>query len=215
VLAVLASHHDVSAGLFAERQGAAILTPRDLSSSGWRLDLSRPEEAMTVICGRRIPLAQIDRVVVRLSHVDELDLGHISGPDRVFVAAEMQSFLVTLLTALGDRVLNRPSPACLFGPLWRAPQWLALAERLGIPAEAGGGQQGAAQLVTVLRGDCVGTWPQEVASHARRLAEAAGVQLLRACFSGSGGSPRLVGLDLWPDLESPLVGEAIASWFRD
>jgi hypothetical protein len=214
VLAVLASRYDAVARSFAERQGAVLLTPRDLSTAGWRIEPGRPERSVAVLWGRQVTAAEMGRVVVRLSHVDEAELVHIRKADRAFVAAEMQSFLVTWLTMLGKRILNLPSPAQLLGPIWRVPRWSALAEEIGISAQTGPPPANGFQAITVLGGECVGTWPQRLAAQAGRMAAAAGLGLSRAWFVEVEGATRLVGFDLWPDLESPEVEAAIAAWQR-
>lgn len=214
MLAVLASRNDAVARAFANRQGAALITPRDLSTAGWQIDPGRPEQSVAVLCGRQVTAPEIGRVVVRLSHVDEAEIGHIREPDRAFVAAEMQSFLVTWLTILGSRVLNPPSPAHLLGPIWRAPRWFALAEELGIRVQTRLPRFDVMRPVTVLGSECVGTWPERRAAEARRLAGAAGLTLSRAWFSEEEGETSLVGFDLWPDLESPDVEAAIGEWQR-
>jgi hypothetical protein len=48
--------------------------------------------------------------------------------------------------------------------------------------------------------------------HARRLAAAAGVDLLTVYLSGSESGARLLGAELWADIASPDIADAILDY---
>src|SRR5262245_59736765 len=133
VIVVVASRTDAPARNFVRRyaaQGVYLLTPADLSHCGWSYRVGHIEASMAVIGGQRMAARDLRGVVTRLPAVSEDDLEHIAAPDRAYVAAEMQAFLFSWLTALRCPVLNRPAPSCLAGPAWRPAQWSRAAARL-------------------------------------------------------------------------------------
>ncbi|MGH2356006.1 MAG: hypothetical protein ACRDJN_30740, partial [Chloroflexota bacterium] len=195
-----------------------------------------------VIGGRRVTVDQIDGVLTRLPSVFPDELTHIVPADRTYVAAEMRAFLIAWLSTLPCPVLNRPSPGCLAGPAWSPEQWVRAATRLGIPARpfhrhavpggipsaghAPGDASGASDgdirppevvtvtTVTIVGRRCLGTTERRLAAAARRLARAAGADLLSAHFDGPGSAARFLSADPWPDVSAPAVADAVARYFR-
>lgn len=225
MLVLFASPRDPTARALAERwarHDAAVLTSRDLSRPGWRHDPDRPEAGRAVIAGRGVEAGAIAGVLVRWPAVFEQELAHIEPSDRCYVAAEMTAFLRSWLTRLPCPVVNRPTATSLIGPSWRPEQWVHAAARLGIPARpvrrrvvpAGAGTGPAVEAaphatVTVAGDRCFGDVHPALASHARRLAAAAGVTLLAVHFGGGDRDAPLLSADLLPDLTDDGVIDAV------
>jgi hypothetical protein len=161
MLIILAGEQDEVARDLAGRWSSSdshLITPKDLSQSGWRhrlgsrtvgfwsaglrhapkerLDEPQAEfqdENIAVVGGRTVSARRIDGVLTRLPCVFEQELAHIVPVDRAYVSAEMTAFLLSWLSELDCPILNRPTPTCLSGPGWRQEQWLHFAARLGIP----------------------------------------------------------------------------------
>jgi hypothetical protein len=136
VLLILTSPGDVEAYALAaawSSSQAAVVTWSDLSCPGWRYSSQSAHAGACSVGGRVLPAADIDAILTRAATVDPLDLAEIAAHDRDYVAAEMHAFLVAWLTALGARVVNRPTPRSLLGPYWPPEVWIHLAARLGIP----------------------------------------------------------------------------------
>jgi hypothetical protein len=228
VIVILARQEDASARLLAARwsaQGALLLSPKDLSTSGWQYNPLAPEANAAVISRRSICCSEITGVLTRLSWVFQDELMHIAPIDRAYVASEMNAFLLALLHGLTCPLLNRPTPMCLAGPGWRKEQWVNCAARLGIPvhpvrreARLSDGlstedPQSSCQTVTVVGDRCFGTVDETLANCARRLAAAAGVDLLAVHFGVVNGESRLFNADFLPDINSTDVADAILNYF--
>ena len=239
MLVVVASRHDEVARVFAERHatdGVALLTPADLSRPGWRLSLGAGGwelDGTAVIAGRLVRSAEVSAVLTRLPRVPAAELTPIVPADRRYVAAETTAFLLAWLSALPCPVLNRPTPACLAGPNWWPERWVHLATRLGVPTRAArcgstnatrdageGAEEGYPDparpridsplvTVTVVGRRCLGPAVDRLAASARRLAAAAGADLLAVHFDGAEPDSRFVAADLWLDVSSPVVAEAV------
>jgi hypothetical protein len=223
MLVIVASRFDTAAQALADGWPgpAGVLTPADLSVTGWRY-VTGAEDNTTMIGGRLVAAAEIDGVVTRLPAVLESELGAIVAGDRGYVAAEMTAWLAAWLWELPCPVLNRPSPCYLMGPAWTREQWLLEARRLGIPTvtarrstDMGGGGRGAGEgppvgaMVTVAGGRPIGAGGDTLAEAAAALAEAAGVELLRAWFTSDDEDARFVDADYYVDLEHPDVRAAV------
>ncbi|MEH1940126.1 MAG: hypothetical protein V7L01_07915 [Nostoc sp.] len=166
-------------------------------------------------------LDRITGVLTRLPSIFEQELWHIVPEDRGYVATEMNAFLIAWLSSLKCPVLNRPTPTYLLGPAWRPEQWVYAAAQLGIPVRpvrrhSSMSANVCSQVpkkplvtVTVVGDRCLGDVEKTLASHARRLADAAQVDLLTVHFSSSESSAELLGADLWTDISTPDVGDAI------
>jgi hypothetical protein len=223
---IVASERDGAARVLAERgaaRGAVLVTSRDLSAAGWRDGLGRGTRGAAVVNGRAVSARRVAGVLTRLAAVDERELTHIAPADRGYVAHEMTAFLASWLSGLSCPVLNRPSPACLAGPPWRRERWIHEAARLHIavrpvrravtpgaiepPAAAGAGGT-----VTIVGERCFGPVDPTLARAARRLARAAGVDLAAVHFTSARRGARLLGADVWPDVASPEIGEAVLDY---
>jgi hypothetical protein len=230
MIVIVANQGDESARLLAARwseYGALLLSPRDLSTSGWLYNPIATEANAAVIGRRLICSSEITGVLTRLPWVSQYELTHIVPDDRAYVASEMNAFLLALLDGLACPLLNRPTPACLSGPGWRNEQWVHCAARLRIPVcpvrrqtgrleglpPAGSGS--ASKIVTVVGHRCFGDAGATLADRARQLAAAAGVDLLAVHFQDVNGEFRLLNADFWPDINSADVADAIFDYFRE
>src|SRR5262245_16897186 len=159
-------------------------TIADLSTSGWRSVVGRPELATAAIDGRVLGAGQIAGVWCRLTTITPQDLTHLHAEDREFAAGEMHAFLRAWLSQLGERVCNQPNSTSLAGPAWLPMRWRWLAARSGIPAVAAASAAGQGEAVTVLVAghQVLGTRDASVIRHALRLARAVRSTLLAARF---------------------------------
>jgi hypothetical protein len=198
---------------------AMVLTPRDLSVSGWRQYTPAERPSVAVIAGRKIPIREILGVITCLPRVTELELLHIAADDRGYVAAEMTAFLLAWLTALPCPVMNRPSPMSLVGPFWRREQWAAFAARAGLPVSpisrqvslehVGGSGIPSTVPVTVVGSRVAGNAHRRVLDGVRRLAGAAGVEILTVEVSEAGQAGAFVSAEPAPDLSRNQTADQI------
>lgn len=217
VLLVLASEWDQqTVGLVQALPLARLLTPADLSCSGWVYRSSRPEAATIVVGGEQLPNAEITGVFIRLPQVMPHELLHIVPADRGYVAAEMQAFLVAWLTALRCPVVNRPSPQCLAGPAFGRERWVYQAAALGIPVVSMIRESGnrepvltPGEVITVVGETVLGAANEAMRLHARRLATSAGVTALAVTFQDGA----FHSASLWIDIGDEAVVEALAAYF--
>jgi hypothetical protein len=224
----------------AHGHSVSLLTPEDLSVVGWRHYLSsihvgdRGDEgestisstssSSAVVGGVAVALDQITGVLTRLPSIFEQELLHIVPEDRAYIATEMNAFLIAWLSSLKCPVLNRPTPTYLLGPAWRPEQWVYAAAQLGIPVRPVRRQSSmsanacspvvekSSVKVTVVGDRCLGEVEQTLASYARRIADAAQVDLLTVHFSSSESPAEFLGADLWTDISAPDVGDAILEY---
>jgi hypothetical protein len=159
--------------------------------------------------------------------VFEWEPTRVAPADRPYVAAEMTAFLRSWLARLECPVLNPPTANCLSGPGWRREQAVYVAAGFGIPVQpvewhvepSADTQHHEPELsgvtVTVVGDGCVGSPDRTLATQARRLADAGGVDLLAVRFEETEAGLRLCGADPWPDVSSPEVADAILAYFRD
>lgn len=229
-LLVLASAFDEQARALVEcwgTHGARLLTPADLASPGWSYRVGRDDDTCLVAGGDRIPVRDVAGILVRLSAVSPLELVQIEPGDRAYVAAEMHAFLLAWLTDAPCPVLNRPSATCLSGPWWRAERWAWEAGRLGIPSRpvcravtldaavpTPDATDHPAVSVVVVGGEWVGEVDPVLGMQARRLAAAAGADLLGVRFTQQDGAWRFTGAETTPDPLAPPVEDAILAYFR-
>jgi hypothetical protein len=226
---IIAGKQDQSARWLAERWsrfGAELLSPSDLSLPGWRHYVAVASGDTAVINRQAVPVEKITGVLTRLVCVSEHELMHIVPADRAYVAAEMTAFLLSWLSGLSCPLLNRPTPTCLSGCDWRSEQWIYLATLLGIPVitvrrhakcpeeVSTSSSIDSFDTITVIGERCIGASDERQAAYARRLAAAAGVDLLAVHFRTVGGEPRLLTADPWPDITSAEVADGMLEYFQ-
>ena len=231
---VFANRWDANARSFARRyraQGVRLLTPENLSRSGWVYSLdNRSEHAQAAVVGGVISSERIGGVLTRLSCVSELDLPQIVSTDRAYVAAEMTGFLLAWLTSLPCPVLNPPTPGCLAGRSWHYGQWVHAASQLGMPVEKVHKRIGPLQrsysrkrprvsapsgvTVTMVGTQCFGTVSPVLLHQTRALAKVAGVDLLAVQFAGPDPDAAFVRASLWPDIADHRIAEAVLRYLQ-
>jgi hypothetical protein len=220
MLIILAKRGDPAAAWLAERwhsHDAVLVSAADLSMSGWNMHLASPGKSRARIADRDVGISDIHGVIVRVPGVDCEDLPHITPADRQYVASEMTAFLLAWLSGLPCPVLNCPAPGNLGGPCWRAEEWTHIAARLGIPVVpvqrrspgAAVDWAGVSCEVTVVGEACFGNASATLKNHARKLAKAAGTNLLAVRFAESGQGSAFVSASPWPDLASPEIADAV------
>lgn len=227
MLIIFASHFDRDAQSLADywsAYDAVLLTAEDLSVAGWRYYSDGNEASTAIIGGRTVEAKEISGVLTRWPAIIESEIAHIVGDDRAYVAAEMTAFLRCWLTTLKCPVLNRPTATTLFGPAWRPERWIHVGARLGMPVRRVHRQTGVtaksteetaqiqSTVVTVVGDRCFGDVDPDLRQQSRRLASAAGVDLLAVHFDGSKRGSALLNADLLPDLSSPEVADAVLAY---
>jgi hypothetical protein len=225
MLVIVAHRFDDRARRLAERwaaHDARVMTSGDLSTPGWSHRVGSDGTATTVVIGgRAVASKDIAGVLTCVGAITEHELVHVVPEDRAYVAAEMTALLVAWLSRLECPVMNRPTPGCLSGPSWHPAQWIHAAGELGIPARPVRRRvrlaveappvDGASDLIAVaVVGDAkFGEGNLAPRDHARRLARAAGVELLTAYFDGQDAEARLAAIDLGVDIARPEIADAI------
>jgi hypothetical protein len=208
MLVVLASARDATAQAIVAvwaPWGAALCTPADLSTRGWRHRVGAPEEAAAVIAGQIVPVARITGVLNRLPAVQPEELAYIAASDRDYVAAEMTAFLTAFVSALPCKVLDRPSAGALFSSTWRPEQWIRAAARAGVPVRpCQRSVRPDAPVELAVIGDRVfGATEARLADWARSLARAGGVSLLGLGFARQASGYALATVNPSPSLDTP------------
>lgn len=229
MILIVAGRYDKVARALVARwadRGASLLTCEDLSVAGWRYYSDAPQSSTIIVGGLALAAKEVDGVLTRLPCVFDHELVHIVPADRAYVAAEMTAFLMSWLSGLECPVLNRPTPGCLSGPNWRPEQWVHLATQVGIPVRpvprhvtlsASGAPEAPDPYpvsVTVVGDRCIGQVANSLTAQARRLADAAGVGLLAVRFSGSEPGAAFVGADLWPEIATDGVADAVLDYLQ-
>jgi hypothetical protein len=223
MLLVVASRYDETAANLVSRwsaHDAALITPADLSSPGWRLSLGDGGRATAATADRIVDAAEITGVLTRLPGVWEAELVGIDAEDRVYVAAEMTAFLLAWLSELECPVVNPPTPGCLSGPFWRLERWLAAAAGLGIPVRPLRRSSEKATRrnslpapdgvwATVVGQRALGEFDEQLAAQARALSRMARTPLLGVHFSGSSAGACFLGAELWPDVGGAETADAV------
>ena len=209
------------AGNWAGRD-ACLMTAQDLSRAGWSFSPSVMGQWRGLAGDRMFDAGTLTGVLNCLSEVDESELSHIDAEDRVYVAAEMNAFLLSWETQLSCPVINRPSPNSLLGPAWSMEKWVLTAGALGIPTlpvnRCSGKKKHTptdvqqARSVTVV-GDYVVAESGELGARAKSLARAAGVTVATFQFSSSAIS-EFVGISLRADLRNEAVADALLRCFE-
>jgi hypothetical protein len=218
VIAVVASERDPAVAALLDRwapHAARVLSPRDLSTPGWRHHVGGAGEEWAVVSAERVPAGEIRGVLTRLPRVGADDLLHIVPEDRDYVAAEMNAFLLSWLTRLGCPVVNRPTATSLMGRNLGRERWLVLAARAGLPiapARAGGAdaeRPRAFRAVTVVADRWVGDVAPLLGERAVRLAGLAGLPHCTVRFDGPDPGAAFTEAELFTDLADPRVADAL------
>ncbi len=197
MILILGSERDpeaLAARSFLGPSGAMLLSVRDLSCPGWKLNTSAPGQGSFVAEGSLCQISAISGVLVRRFAVYPQELSHIMEEDREYVAAELTALLMWWLATLPVPVVNGPGEGSLCGPGWRQEKWRCTAAALGIPAieriRCSTKLQPIDTMhvneVLVLNGTVIKYPSPKAAESALRLADAAGCKLLQAAFNSEG-----------------------------
>lgn len=184
---------------------AALVTPRDLSTPGWRLRVAGGADLGAAVSGRRVERADVEAVVCALPCIAPYELVHVVEADREYVAQEMGAFLLAWLTAFDGPVLDRASPVNLAGCGRSTWQWAALAHRTGVAADPA--WIGPTTSVTVVGGEPIGEHSDGLLDAARTMARAGERTLVTFTFAA--GDAVLVGAESRPRLGEPEVADAL------
>jgi hypothetical protein len=218
MIAVVASSYDRHALRIVENWGfdcAMILSAEDLCRPGWLLRVPLGPSGTAVIGGRTVRAEQIHGILTLRPCVFPEELQDIQSVHRKYVAAELNAFLLTWLTAQTCTVINRPTPCCLSGPGWGPEQWARAAAQMGIPAqirrqvpnaEAIPIAQEALEVVAIGE-NCFGFVDSILRERTLKLAKAASVDLLSVRFTADEG--RFLSANVWPSLSDPAVLDAV------
>lgn len=209
-LIVLAHDHDRVAAAFAESRSASgsatsLVTPRDVSSPGWTLEVGEPQAATLAANGRVLAAHDLLGIITRLSWVHPGDLPHVRPEDRNYVASEVAAFLVAWLSAVTCPVVNRPSARALCGPGWVRSRWRHEAAVAGFGVRGGANCADASLETCLVVGDqVIGSCSEKRRASALALANSAGVTFLsilhdRGRFHSAAALPTLQ-----PDALDPL-----------
>lgn len=186
MIAIIGSKLDESACELAAEwsaAGALLISARDLCTQGWVFHVPKCAEDSFVAGGKTYSTARLRAVLVRRPAVVAEELLWIVEEDRVYVASEINAFLIAWLSALPCSVLNRPSATSLCGPGWSQMCWEVAAARAGIAwAQA---DDAIDSLEVVFCGHAQhGAASDRQLSIGRQLMVASGTHLLAVKFSG-------------------------------
>ena len=220
MIVLLANRWNPAAEALRDRwtaHGVGLLTPADLSTHGWMQHLDDPHAGTAIVGGHPVPQSDLTAVLPLLPCVFEQELTSIVPEDRTYVAAEMTAFLLSWLTRLPCRVLNRPSPPCLAGPFWRPERWTHLAAQLGIPVRRlhrtcspiSGEPSTLPTSITVIGPETFGEAHPTLHRHALTLARSAQVDLLEVLFTTAQADALFLAANLFPSLESRPQADAV------
>jgi hypothetical protein len=224
VLVVASRVDDEARTLVSEfpRGDAALLTPRDLSTTGWDVRSTSLPLSIAASGGDRISARSLSGVVTLLPCVFAQELVHIVESDREYVAAEMTAFLLFWLSTMSCPMLNRPTSGCLSGPNWRFEQWCRAATQIEIPTidcarstRSGAALRTSSETITVMMvgNSIIGSADEQVERYTRRLAAVAAVDAMTATFLRTPYGLRFAGAFPFVDAASLDVRRAIVSYF--
>jgi hypothetical protein len=201
---------------------AKLLTPRDLCTQGWRINLDEFEKSQIVVDGSIHPVSAVSGVVTLMSAVMDYELFSIEDTERRYVASEVTALLYYFLSRLRCRVLNRPTAHCLSGPSWRAQHWIHALHKAGVLAESLTVDQSFSPALygpTTTQAQVAIVGSQRVGEGAismhslSALAQIAGVDFLSIGMNGEGHARRITSIELIPDLRDRHILDAVHNYF--
>jgi hypothetical protein len=228
VILVAASELDSQAQQLVEnwpRKQAVLMTPRDLCTKGWRIELGRIEAGCMVASGESLAVGRLRGILNLLPYVSEYELITIESASRRYVAAEITALLFYLLTVIRCPVLNRPTANNLTGPDWRPEQWAQACRKVGIPTKKvqrnsrvptiAGATGESFHSISAVGNNCVGGDIATYAAEVIALARFAGLIFLTVTFVESEGGRFFHSAQLAPDLRDGNLTSAIQAYFGD
>ena len=134
MIVVVASVTDDAATELAARSGGdvVLLTPIDLCSPGWSIELDGPPGTL-VAGGRRRHVDDLSGVVTRLVTIPQSEMLVLAPADRAYAVCEATAFMAWWLSTLTCPVINEPDPTSLVGRRRHPAEWAQLAARVGVP----------------------------------------------------------------------------------
>lgn len=209
MLLVLASRFDGEARAFVDERlagRALLLTPADLSASGWNVTWRFPGENMGEAGGLTFRSADVSAALSLLPAVTQHELPHIAVEDQEYVAAELHAFLRFWLSELSCPVYNRPSHGGLSAAPWSERRWRWTAAEAGLLPVTTGHANAADMLMSVVDGAVIdGEASADQRLAARRLSEASGATTLTLHFRDG----RFAAAFPRPLLAQPKVADAV------
>jgi hypothetical protein len=212
VIAVVGSRLDKAACAIVEAWSSAdavLVSAEDVCSPGWSWQLAHPAHGRFVAQGVVRQVADLRGVLVRRPAIAPEELGWVHSRDCVYVAAEVNAFLVAWLASLPCRVLNRPTATSLSGPAWSPLHWELAAARSGVGWAMTAAGARTCDVVVCDVVVCLPavygaktSWQEDAA---RRLAEISGADLLGIRFAGDDA----VAVTRQPSLALPEVREMV------
>jgi hypothetical protein len=229
MILVLAGIADRAAVTFADElagvTAASLFTCRDLAERPFALHHPNLRRSALTIGNRTIPLSALRGVVNLLPAVSPAEIVFYPPEERDYQAAELHALLTALLAALPCRVVNRATPASLTGPFNNPLGWHRLARRLGIPTAPLTIDSAAfvnpftappdAETIEVgyLAGSLITPSGTDADEHTGALAQAAGVEYLRAVYTLPDGHAALHSARTVPNVREPATRRALLELF--
>ena len=215
---MLASQIDSLAKSFVAERAAALVTPRDLCTEGWTIEVGNIDRSYIVADGVARPASEITGMLNLMPFVYEQELVTIEPADRSYVSAEITAFLFYLLNALPCPILNRPAAECLAGTGWRHEQWALACRKVGIQTgPITRGNRGpvppeSVQPVAVLGDQFVEGQDHPLAARVIALADLAQVTFLQVNLADAG--TRFHSVQLTPQLHNDRHRAAVCRFFE-
>jgi hypothetical protein len=192
----------------------SVITPADLSHSGWIHDPHSPPQDTVVIDESVLSTTCLRAVLPALDYVQPFDLPHVHPADQVFVGQEMTAFLRSWLNGLPCEVLDPPTPTALSGRAADPAVWLKAAATLGIPDRRWTPwPRIRGRSVCVVSDRVIHTSSDNMSTAASALTRAAQVAAAQLTFLDDGGTPVLVAAAPWWHQPSPdIIAALLATW---
>ena len=224
MIVVVASELDSDAEKLATTwpgQEAVLLTPRDLCTRGWTIELGRFNEGSFVASGTKHAIREVDGAIILFPCVYEHELFGIEKSDRRYVCAELVAHLVYFLSNLPCPILGKPTPECLNGPAWRQEQWALACRASGIRTELGtharspvasNDKMACVRTLSFIGEECVDSGDIELNKRVCQVASLARANLFQLGLRGSETDPIFHSAQLAPDLTNARVVTAIHNY---
>ncbi len=206
------------------RKHAILLTPRDLCTRGWRIELGLTEGVSVVASGTIVRLSEVSGVLSLLPYVFDYELFSIEESARKYVSAELRALLFYLLTRLRCPIINRPTAQNLSGPDWRHEQWALECQKVCIPTKRTyrksrslppHGNDSTLQSISVIGNTSVANNDLPYRPNVVALAQCAGVTFLQVRFIEDAGSHCFHSVQLIPDLTDCNLVTAVQNYFAN
>ncbi len=216
MILIVASAADRAAAEFAETlsvsAAVSVVTCKSLALEGTAIRHPAILSSTLTVAGKSIVAAEIEWVLNCLPAVFPEELFFYPPEEREYQSAEFHALLTSFLHWLPRPVINRPNSVSLTGSSSSPIGWYHLARKLRIPladvhltsteVQTPFASLSAGDLVhaTYLRGMILGSSPHLANQYARALAQASGVDFLRAAFRPAHTGLELTAVNTAPNL---------------